>query len=209
MRLSVTELDAYRYWRDNEHEDDAAALAALLAQMRRETAPTVAMQAGSAWHKALQFMEWGENEAEVVKADGFTFRIVGDIELNLPEVAELKGEWDVMTPSEPVTLVGVVDGIDHQGVRDYKLTGRFDAERYTDSYQWRCYLLMFAARRFVYEIFVGREDARTGEWLIGEYHQMPFYAYPNLEADVRREVAGFAAFVAAHLPERVATAVAA
>lgn len=208
MRLSVTELDAFRRYRDNED----ATLEDLLAYLRRETPPTTAMQAGSAWHKALELMEWdpicglgydATGDVETVSVDGFTFRIAADIELFLPEVTELKGEMEVETPSGLVTLVGVVDGLEANGVRDYKLSGRFDAERYVDSYQWRCYLRMFGAQRFTYEVFTAREDARSGEWLITAYDQLPFFAYPGLAADVQREVEAFARFVAAHLPERV------
>lgn len=201
MRLSVTEIDSWRYYKANED----VTLDDLLARLRKEAPPTTAMLAGSAWHKALELMEWDEEaaDAEVISVDGFTFRIAADIELNLPEVTELKGEMELDTPSGPVTLVGVVDGIDAHGIRDYKLSGRFDAERYMDSFQWRCYLLMFDAQRFAYEVFTAREDDRSGEWLITAYDQLPFYAYPGLADDVQREVEAFAAFVAEYLPERV------
>jgi len=196
LRLSVTELDAYRYYRENED----ASLDDLLAQLRRETPPTRAMQAGSAWHKVLEQCAW--SEADAAACDGFTFRIVGDLELCLPEVRELKGEMELDTPCGPVTLVGVVDGLDERGIHDYKLTSRFDAERYTEAWQWRCYLRMFGAERFVYDVFTAREDERAGEWVITAYDQLPFYAYPNLRADVERAVSDFAAFIAAYLPER-------
>lgn len=220
IRLSVTELDSYRRWRDNEHDDEAAALADLLAQLRKETTPTVAMRAGSAWHKALERAANGEpllepkptladenpwitDALDTIKQDGFSFRIVGDIELTLPLIAELKGEMEIPTPSGLVTLVGVVDGIDWQGIHDYKLSGYFEAERYTDAYQWRCYLLMFHAERFIYDVFVAREDARSGDWLVSDYQRLPVCAYPGLRADVEREVADFAGFISRYLPERV------
>ncbi|MGH2469236.1 MAG: hypothetical protein ACRDGF_04110, partial [Chloroflexota bacterium] len=86
-------MDAYRSWRDNEHEDEAAALVGLLAQLRKELLPTRPMQAGSAWHKALEHAVGeempGREVRDVLTQDGFTFRILADIDLALPLVAEI------------------------------------------------------------------------------------------------------------------------
>ena len=102
-----------------------------------------------------------------------------------------------------MTLVGKVDALHGFAVRDYKLTEKFDAERYADSYQWWAYLSMFNATKFIYDVFVGRygDDQRV---TITDYHQLAFYAYPGMESDVTREVAGLAEIVAKHLPERAA-----
>jgi hypothetical protein len=70
----------------------------------------------------------------------------------------------------------VIDGSDG-AIYDHKLTERFDAERYADSYQWRCYLLMFGARKFVYNVFEGREGNAANEWVIHGFQQFPLYAY--------------------------------
>lgn len=197
MRLSVTELDSFRRYRDNEDVE----LAALLAQLRRETPPTRAMQAGRAFHHVLEHAAPGA--LDTAEHDGFKFRFALECVLPLPSVRELKGEHLIPTSVGAVTLVGVVDGLD-VGVRDYKLTARFDAERYADSYQWRCYLMMFGAAMFQYDVFVAQEDEGAGEYVVREYHPMRFYAYPGMFEDVIREVDEFAGFVARHLPERLA-----
>jgi hypothetical protein len=137
MRISVTELDAYRRYRDQEDVE----LEQLLLQLRKLEPPSQAMLAGKAFHYVLEHAKPGE-ELTTAKVDDFTFRFQLDCALELPRVRELKGEIVVMTSVGPVTLVGVVDGLDGP-VIDYKLTSRFEAERYADSYQWRCYLLMF------------------------------------------------------------------
>jgi hypothetical protein len=61
---------------------------------------------------------------------------------------------------------------------------------------------MFAAQMFVYKVFVGKEDDKAEDvsdrprlvWTITDYHELPVYRYPGIEADVQKEVAEFAAF---------------
>lgn len=197
IRLSVTQLDSYRYWRDNED----AELAPLLAQLRGEEEIKPQMAAGVAFHKVLE----GAAESEVYRArmDGWTFDFAIDTEIALPHIRELKGEIVLASPSGPVTLVGKVDGLDGLCVRDYKLTERFDAERYADSLQWRAYLAMFNARRFDYEVFVGAYEEEN-HVRIYDYHRMSCYAYEGMRADVERAAAGLAELVVRYVPERVA-----
>ncbi|HEX5704910.1 MAG TPA: hypothetical protein VFX97_17055 [Pyrinomonadaceae bacterium] len=197
LRISVSDLDSYRYYKANEE----MTLQDILSRLRREEPPSPSMLAGRALHCALEDAQW-EDEQLWIDRDGFRFHFICDAALTVSAVRELKGEMPIDTPSGPVTLVGVVDAIGDD-VTDYKLTGRFEAERFADSYQWRCYLMMFGMNRFVYKVFVGAEDSSgTGfdgkpfaEWLIREYHEMPVYRYPGMEQDVKREVAEFAAFL--------------
>lgn len=192
-RVSVSDLETYRYYR--QHED--VTLEQCLAQLRRETPPSPAMAAGRALHRILENTAPDAPETVAVEGDGFRFYFDCDVDLAIPVVRELKGELEIETPSETVTLVGVVDAMD-TAVYDYKLTGRFDAERFADSYQWRCYLMMFRASRFVYRVFVGQEHV-GGEWTIREYHELPVYRYPGMEEDVQREVSEYAAFARQYL----------
>lgn len=198
MRISATEIDSFRYWKDSD-----LSLEDFLKRLRHEEPPTRAMMAGRALHKILEraSMEPEEVQAEVASADGFTFRFAADCTLPLLPVAELKGEMEIQTSSGPVTLVGIVDGFDGE-VYDHKLTERFDAERYAASFQWRIYLVLFGSRRFTYNVFEGAEDLE--EWVIHGFQQLTFYAYDGMREDVVREVSDLAAFIAEHLPERVA-----
>ena len=152
----------------------------------------------------------------------FDFRPLERREIALPPVRELKAEVVFATPSGPVTLVGKVDGIHGRRIHDQKLTERWDAEKYTDSLQWRAYLVMFDALAFTYDVFVAKYelgDTRApargfggSEWERGtppparwvevrEYHPVTFYAYPGMRTDVERAVCDLAAVVAKHLPE--------
>lgn len=195
IRLSVTDLDSYLYWRESEDMD----LEALLKRLRGEEPPTPAMMAGRAFHKLFEESEPGDLRAASV--DDFDFVFALDCEIAIPEVRELKGEIALATPSGPVTLVGKVDALHGMTVHDFKLTERFDAERYADSYQWRSYLTMFNASTFVYDVFVGRyDDERV---TVYDYHRLKFHAYPGMRADVEREVSGLAEIVARYVPQKV------
>lgn len=196
IRMSVTDLDLYRGYLADEDAD----LDKLLRDLRRQTPPTDYMRRGKAFHSILERAHVGE--VSLAEEDGFTFRFDLDNSIVLPEVRELKGELQILTRSGPVTLVGKVDGYD-LAVHDFKLTGYFDAEKYLNAYQWRCYLLMFGAWKFVYDVFTYREDPRTGEIVINDYHVLPLYAYPELQTDVLGSVEEFAGFIQQHLPEKV------
>ncbi len=194
MRISVTDLDSWRYYKASEDMD----LTQFLTRLRREEPPSKSMLAGRALHKLL---ETAEGEIEIAEADGFKFRFQADCAIPLLPVKEMKGEMEIRTPVGPVTLVGVVDGMDGV-IYDHKLTERFDAERYANSYQWRCYLTMFGARRFVYNAFEAKEDEKLGEWVVWGFHQLPLFAYEGMRADVEREVSEFAYFLHTAMPER-------
>lgn len=198
IRLSVTDLDGYLYWLDNEDMD----LSEFVARLRGQQEVTPQMRAGSAFHKLLEEANAGElARAEV---DGFEFHFGIDQEMALPELRELKGERLFSTPSGLVTLVGKVDGLTGISVRDYKLTERFDVERYTDSYQWRSYLTMFSAQVFIYDVFVCRYDEQRV--VIYDYHQLRLHAYPSMASDVHQKVCGLAEIVAKHVPEKIRVA---
>lgn len=193
LRISVTDLDGFLYWRESDQELDA-----LIARLKGMEAPTPAMIAGRAFHK--MFEESQEVTLDKIEVDGYEFTFAMDGEIPLPQIRELKGEYVFQTPVGPVTLVGKVDGLTGLTVRDYKLTERFDAEKYADSLQWRSYLMMFEANTFVYDVFVGKyDDSRI---TIHEYHTIKFHSYPGMREDVYREVCALAEIVDKHVPEK-------
>lgn len=197
IRLSVTDLDGYLYWLGNE----AAELGELITRLRGQEEPTVQMRAGRAFHKVFEESKAGE--IQTIAADGFTFDFAIDRDIAVPDVRELKGEIVLPTHVGPVTLVGKVDALNGATVIDYKLTERFEAERYADSYQWRAYLLMFSGTRFDYEVF----QARYGDdaIVIYDHHPLSFYAYPGMREDVLTLVSSLAEIVVKHVPEKIMT----
>lgn len=197
LRIAVSDLETWRYWK----EADGSTMADLVARLTRQEPPTPQMAAGAAFASLMENVKIG-SDLDAAKVDGWEFVFQLDGSLALPPVRELKAEVVFSTPSGPVTLVGKVDGIDG-AIHDQKLTESFDAERYTESLQWRAYLVMFGARTFVYDIFLakyergpGGKDAEgnyakgdpTGKIYVTEYHRLPFYAYPDIRADVQRAV---------------------
>jgi hypothetical protein len=195
IRVSVTDLDSMLYWRESDMEFED-----LLKRLRGEEPPGPNMLAGRAFHKLLETAS-DQDEWFAAEQDGVRFDFAIEQEIALPQIRELKAEHVFQTPSGPVTLVGKVDGLQGITVHDYKLTERFDAERYADSYQWRSYLTMFGARQFVYDVFVCRYD--PDRVYVFDYHRLPFSAYPGMEADVHREVCALAEIVAKYVPQKI------
>lgn len=162
-----------------------------LKQVRYRAKPSPIMTASKALHKFLEHA----NESELLHAeqDGERFYFHCDIALNLPQTRELKAEVLIPTRYGEVELVGKVDAIDG-AVHDFKLSERFDAERYAHSLQWRAYLSMFGAQKFVYHVFEGRQE-KGGLWCIYTYHDLTFWGYPAMAEDVRQEVEALAGFL--------------
>jgi hypothetical protein len=197
VRISVTDLDSYLYWLSSED----MTLDQLVARLRGQEPPGPNMLAGRAFHSLLETAGLGEIGS--AERDGWTFKFELDAELPIPVVRELKAERVLNIGGQRVTLVGKVDALQGTLVRDYKLTERFDAERYADSYQWRAYLSMFHATAFVYDVFqcVYDDDQVVR---ITDYHQLRFSAYPEMLADVTRAVSGLVEIIAKHVPEKAA-----
>jgi hypothetical protein len=188
MRISVSDIQCYQRYRDVED----VSLEDCLKQLRRETLPTPQMEAGSVFHAALEHAQY-DTETNCLQWDGYLFFFQCDVNLSIPDVRELKGEMIIPTSVGMVTLVGVVDAID-SSIYDYKLSGRFDAERLAESWQWRCYLHMFNRSRFAYKVFVG-EEIKPKEWAIRDYHELPVYRYAGMIEQVEREVDECARFM--------------
>lgn len=204
IRLSVSDLETWRYWKDNED----STLDELVARLTKKEPPTPQMAAGAAFAKLMEHAKTG-SDLDLVKIDGWEFAFALEASIALPPVRELKAEVVYETPSGLVTLVGKVDGIDGK-IHDQKATESFDAERYLDSLQWRAYLDMFKAKEFVYDIFkVKYERERgstvvvdgeetyvkgvpTGRVTVLEYHPISFFTYPSIHADVQRAVSELA-----------------
>jgi hypothetical protein len=194
LRISVSDLESLRYWKN----DEESTMEELLRRLRHEDPPTEQMEAGRAFAK---FME-NARAAEVqgAEVDGWEFCFDLEAEMPISPVRELKAEVIYQTPHGPVTLVGMVDGIDGLVIHDQKLTGRWDPEKYMDSLQWRAYLVMFGAKKFRYDIFVGRYAGKRVT--ISEYHPVDFWAYPGMDADVQAAVDELAGIISEHMPER-------
>lgn len=196
IRISVTDLESWRYHRNSDDQG----LDSLLRRLAHVEPPSIEMQAGKALAKFFESAQAGEQDAAVI--DGWRILFDLDAEIDLPPIRELKIEEVFQTPSGQVTLVGQVDDLFGLTVRDQKLTKSFDVEeKYIDSLQWRAYLTMFRARRFIYDVFVGRVSEKDHEVTIRDYHPLTFYSYPGMRADVERAVRELAEIVGRYQPQ--------
>lgn len=199
IRLTVTNLESFRRYR--EHEE--LTLAQLLREIRKERPQTPAMRAGEVLHSILEKPPADAEWLEVIERDGYRFRFDIDGEIVLKPFRELFGKRIYYIGRTEVELRGKADSIDGVGIDDHKLSKSFDAQRYHDSCQWRAYLSIFGADRFTYNVFVGGEEGRAEdgpvEWLIDEFHQVTFYRYPELEAEIIRELEQYVDFARRHL----------
>lgn len=201
LRVSVSDVDSYRYFLESED----MTLDALLSRLRREEPPTENMLAGTALHKWLEDHHPAESLTSTIEADGFRFRFDADIELALPTVREIKALGTYNIDGVTVTLVGKVDAIHGTKPYDHKLTSRFDPERYANAFQWRAYLVLFNGDKFTYNVFTGAPD-KDGVWVIRAFDQLTLYRYPNIQADVEAQLTEFVRFIRQYMPERLSAA---
>jgi len=195
MRLSVTNLESFRYFKSREDSD----VETLVADLAHVSPPNRKMLAGKALASFLEHAK--QDTLDSATVDGWRFDFNLDASIPSPLMREMKFEEVLQTKVGPVTLVGKCDGYEGVTVRDQKLTEKFDPEKYVDSLQWRAYLAMLGAKQFVYDIFVGDIDEREDVVTVNEYHQMVFYAYPKMWADVERAVGELAEVVTSLMPK--------
>lgn len=193
MRARVTDIEEFRRYKASEEYE----LGALLSRLRREEPPSVAMRAGTALHSILENGLPGIQDA--AKQDGFTFVFSADIELAMSPLRELAGSKVIAG----IEVAGKVDEIGGFVIADHKLTSRFDPERYTDSAQWRLYLDIFGADRFVYNVFEASSDDDE-RFVVFGFHRLPLYRYPGMEEENARLVSEYAAFAREHLESSAA-----
>lgn len=180
MRVSVSNLEQYRQWRDAEEES----LDSLFARLWSGDTPDTLR--GKAFHKCMECAQDGETE--LLQADGFTFLFDIDCEIALPKRREVK----LAKEYGPLTVSARIDGGEGKVVSDYKSTASFDADRYQLGYQWRYYLDMTEAERFDWHIFeVSEITTEPGAYRVRAYHKMSQWRYPDLHRDCARLATDF------------------
>ena len=201
IRLRVSNLDAWVRFKEPEREEYDVSVEDFIAQLKRESEPNDTMRAGTAFHSVLEGLKAGDElGADGIEVDGFTFRITADEAIHLPDTRECETPERIFhTWVGPVSLQGRLDGWDGFTVYDHKLTGKFDAERYGDSMQWRAYLLLTGARRFRYYVY--EQKTKDRDVTIHDIHTLTFWAYPEMEEDVSRRVCELTEFIDLHVPE--------
>ena len=187
IRISATQLEAYRRWLESEE----ATIEEMVAYLEKKVQPNEAMLAGSAFHKVLEDHE--NMTLAFVEKDGFKF-----------DFSEIETEIEKRINGEPVTFVGVVDAMESDCVFDHKLTAYIDAENYTDSMQWRCYLSWLGMSKFTYNLFQKYTPvAESDKCVIKSVTQISFYRYPEMENDVLLLATQLVDFIKANAPHLI------
>jgi hypothetical protein len=201
LRVSVSDLDLYRAYRNDEDFD----LGVFLAQLRHQTARTGAMDRGVAFHTALEHATLGESS--ILTAEGHTFAFTCDAEIEAWPRREEKREKDY----GGVIVSARCDRIMGKVIVDDKTTEKFDSEameRYMDKYQFRYYLDMWEADEFRWHIWEVRKlsqsdyksmtnlENSTIAYEVYAHHLLKQYRYPKMEEDCRDLALEFADFAA-------------
>lgn len=197
MRARVSNLEAFRSWRDDEAYKngwvDAPETVEDLVARLCDHEPSEAMLAGTAFHYALEHAQVGV-EYSTLEAQGFTF-LLPDAELELPLIREVRAEKDY----SGLIVSGKLDCLEGRRVDDHKTTGRVDLERYLAGYSWRFYLDIFGADTFRWNVFPIREVTHR-VYQVEAPQRLEQRRYPGLHADCARLAAEFREFAAAYLP---------
>lgn len=198
MRVSVTDLDQFRYWR----ADEEMTLDDLRQRLLHRDPPSEAMLAGTALHHALEHAS--EHTAHTLSALGYTFTFDIEAAIALPVVRELKAVKEYDLDGRKVRVVGKVDGLHGKRVEDHKTTSStFDAEKYLNTWQWRFYLDIFEADTFRWNVFQMRAG-EPQEYVVTNLHPLETCRYPALQADCERHLRDFLDLVDGHIPEYAA-----
>lgn len=187
--VSVSNLDLFRFWKDEEDLD----LEWLVARLRGEE-ETESMRVGSAFHAALENLKV---ETETLVHGVYRFDINCDCEIAASMVRELPVE----ALYGKLLVRGRVDSVCASEVVDYKTTERFDADRFMGGYQWRFYLDMLGMDSFCWKVFVLREFGDAGCYEVKDFHVLRQKRYPGMHDDCCRLAEEYHRFSVEHLRE--------
>lgn len=177
----VSNVESFRRWKAGTDERLYGREETLEDLIRYITTdePSPAMQAGIAFHKAMETIEPG-TEAAILEVDGYVFTMP-DAEISVPEIREMRGTKDYGS----LSVTGQADCIHGRVIQDYKTTGRVDFERYLDGCQWRFYLDIFNADVFRWNVFEIRE-IEPKAYIVKPPQTLTVYRYPGLHDDCCR-----------------------
>ena len=190
----VSNVESFRQF----EQDDEAEAGQFIDELLHGFAPSAAMQAGTAFHKALELAEPGVTGPEL-HSEGHVFTFRGDFEVRLPVIRELRASKTYLVDGEPIVISGQVDAIEGLRIEDHKTTSRFDPDRYLTGYQWRLYLDIFGASVFRWNVFELSELDAPGHYEVRDQHTLEQFRYPALQADCQALVERFARFVRHHV----------
>lgn len=190
----VSHVSAYSRWKQDEDADISWLLASILTDQ-----PNEAMLKGTAFHKFLEHAQAG-SVTDQTTVDGYTFAFTGEFDLYLPTMREHRREADY----GGIIVSGQCDAVEGGTIYDHKSTERFDAEKYLESWQWKFYLDIFGANRFIWNVWEMNELKEPKSYGVHHLHQLAQYRYPGLSTDCSDMAHEYMEFALKHFPEAVA-----
>lgn len=190
MSWRVSNVEAFRKFEQDEEADPQEFIQELLHGFPSSPA----MLAGTAFHKALELIDQ-DGSVMALEAEGHTFTFVGEFEISLTPIRELRASKTYIVDGKPIVISGQVDGIEGLRIDDHKTTSRFDPDRYLSGYQWRLYLDIFGANAFRWNVFEISETDEPYFYEVRAQHTLEQFRYPTLGTDCQAMVERFARFV--------------
>lgn len=191
-RASVSNIDCFRQW----EQDDELSTGWLLQRILGPFEQTPAMRAGEVFHRALENFS-GSDSGDVLKSDGYSFEIDCDIELICPDAKEMS----IAKEYGCLLVSGRIDAIFGATVYDHKTTAQFDPDRLMSGVQWRFYLDILDLPRFVWNVFVMKEE-EPFRYIITDFHTLEQKRYPELRQDCERLARRYLKFAEQYLPTK-------
>ena len=199
LRISATTLDSFRLFKQTEWYSWEKFYQELMG-FRSETPE---MRVGSAFHRIMENpekyrfqTEFGNEEEDVFVCENITFSGI-DKALQYREeraVTEVKLVAPFKIGQYEIDLVCKADAVYGRTIWDYKTRYRpFDADKADDllmSLQWKAYCHAFGARRMIY-VVAQLEETYSGAYNVVDVVTMELYAYPEIESQLRNELAEF------------------
>ena len=189
MRISVTDLDGYDFYRKTNMQIEE-----YVQRLRMLAPPTPNVQRGRDFHALLE---------QRIDMDGplpsgnFDFSQV-NVRLPRPDVTEMSVVGTFPIHGEELTLSGRVDTVCGLTVGDYKTTQWLNMEQFIDAWQWRAYLTLLPdMQSFRYDVFqISRAPSGSDfAWLVNRHEFMMLHRYEGMEDEVLAKVAEYTDFL--------------
>lgn len=188
IRVWVTLLESFRRVLETEWGRESEVIDAIRGAPR---ATSWQMEAGTAWHKALEAdpiiadPHW-TNPDELIESGAFSF-LAGDVhaaqEAIGPGLWEVPGTRVFDVGGLPVEVSGRLDHVRGLVIQDQKAKfSSADARDYEDSLQWRLYLLIHGGACFRYNLWSFR-DPKDGLCELRDVLSFRFWPYAGMEGD--------------------------
>jgi hypothetical protein len=193
MLARVSNLESFRQWKDSED----LGVGWLIDRIFGDS-PSPAMLAGTAFHKAIETVDYAEFEN--LSANGYTFQFNCDCEIEVAKIRELRG----FRKYGDLTVSGQCDCLIGKTIVDHKTTSQFDPDRFMFGYQWRYYLDIFEADVFRWNVFEISEADDPMSYVVKNYHRLEQMRYPEMHDDCAKLAQEFEEFAKVHLVGYVA-----